>query len=351
MMRLIGSFSSLVVVGLIAVFGWQSYQQFRKPVDLRFVVTSWPTAHLVSAVAARGFFTTHRLNVKIINVGDDYDAALRAVQDGQADGGIFPLSDPLLLTLQNVPMRIVLGVDYSAGADGIVAASEVKQFSDLKGRRVAYQEGSYGDFLLREGLRRAGLTMNDVTGVPQNNQDVVQSFLQGKVDAAATFQPFLDQALRRSGSTLLFSSEALPGLLPDVIAFRKDVVSSKRPAITSFLSAWFDGINELNKESKPRREMLAVVAISNGTTIANVENSLTTIKLFNFMDNAIAFTYANDLLSLYRSSQEFMNFHGGFSEESINRVISEVIDPSFVRSGLRESATGSRLCLSDQTCP
>jgi len=335
-MRLVGSFATLVIVGLLAVFGWQSYQQYRQPVALKFVVTSWTTAQLVSAVASRNFFAGRGLNVKIINVGEDYEAALRAVQTGEADGGVFPLSAPIKLTLSGFPMRVVAGVDYSSGADGIVAASGIISVADLKGKRVAYEAGSYDELLLREVLQENNLSIADVISVPTMAEAVPQAFLKGEVDAVVSFQPFLDQALRRPESTVLFSSASLPGFIPDVIAFREDAIENNRSAVQTFLGAWFDGIAELKKDSHSRREMLAVIAVVGGTTITDVERSLTSIKLYNFNDNAIAFTYTDDLLSLYRSSQEFIDFRAGYLTKPIGQVVRDIIDPSFIRSGLRQ---------------
>ena len=52
--------------------------------------------------------------------------------------------------------QYVLALDDSAGGDGIVARKEIKSIRDLRGRKVAVQEGSVSQFFLNVLLRDAG---------------------------------------------------------------------------------------------------------------------------------------------------------------------------------------------------
>ena len=53
--------------------------------------------------------------------------------------------------------------DYSAGADGLIAKSDIKSVKDLKGKNVAIELGGSDHLFLLKCLENAGLTTKDVT--------------------------------------------------------------------------------------------------------------------------------------------------------------------------------------------
>ena len=58
-------------------------------------------------------------------------------------------------------------VDDSKGGDGVVARKEITSIKDLKGKRVAFLEGSIAQFYLSYLLKREGLPRR--TSRPQHD--------------------------------------------------------------------------------------------------------------------------------------------------------------------------------------
>ena len=324
-----------IIVLLFLWFSWQTAAE-RRPADLRFVVNSWPSSRLIYAAENKGFFKKYGLKVKIIDVGDDNEMAVDILRRDQAEGGSFPLSEPLRLTSEGTAVAAVASMDYSAGADGIVADTDIQSLTDLKGRRVAVPAQGFGLLLFQEALRRSSLSESDVIIVTQNPLEAVRSFFARQVDAVIATEPYLNLASDRRESHLIFSSAETPGLISDLIVFKKDFIVAQPKQVNSFLLAWFDLIDYLERGELERQEVMAVVAISSGVSLKKIDDEFQGIKLLNFAGNAIAFTYGDEVISLYGSGERVLDFL-----RSTGRILEPVsvplvLDPSFIRRGLNE---------------
>src|SRR5438477_7982359 len=71
--------------------------------------------------------------------------------------------DTALLYLKKpTDFQYVVAIDDSNGGDGIVALMDIKTIADLKGKRVAVNEGSVSEFYLNVLLGKAGLKESDL---------------------------------------------------------------------------------------------------------------------------------------------------------------------------------------------
>lgn len=323
----LGWVSTICIVILALVLGWQSGTAANQPADIRLAVTSWPTAHLLFAGDHLGFFAGRNVRVSIVRV-ETYDDAMNAMLRGVVDAAAVPFSEPLLLGASGVPLTVVLTTDYSSGADGIVAAPGIATISDLRGKRVALQPGSFAGLLLDEALRRNSLTLDDVRLVPANSSEAARLFLLNEVDAVVTFDPFLGQALARPGSTVVFSSRETPGLLPNVIAMREEYAQSHRAEVTNFLAGWFDVLAYTDGSDIANREVLAVAAITVGVSLDDIRREFANLRVFSLADNRQAFAGGQ----LAQNAVRFLRFTETPAERPLD--IRRLIDTSFVLEGL-----------------
>ncbi len=327
--------TTLILLGLAIYFSHSYAREAQSPVDMRLVVTSWPTARLLYAAETLGFFKNHGLHVDIIDVGDDNTSGITDIRQNNADGGAMVLTEPFLLTAEGVPMKVVLNTDYSNGADGVVADNSIKTLADLKGKSVARASNTNSDFLLGEALRSVGLRDSDINGVERSSREGATDFLKHNVDAVVTLEPYLSQAASRDNAHIVFTSAQVPGLLPDVISFRADYAAAHHQQIVQFLAAWFDLIDYFQTNQAQRNEVLAVVAIKGGVAISDIEHQLSGIRLFGFTDNAAAFTYGPDISSIYGSGSRLIDFLVARGIPRTSLEIQNIIDTTFLRSGLR----------------
>jgi TRAP-type uncharacterized transport system substrate-binding protein len=109
----------------------------------------------------------------------------------------------------------------------IIISEQIKSVKDLKGKKVAAEEGTVDRFLLVQALKRVGMTMKDIKFVPLETSKAADAFAAGQVDAVAIFAPFTTKALKRPGSRQLFSSKDFPGSISDRLVFDRKFVNDR----------------------------------------------------------------------------------------------------------------------------
>jgi NitT/TauT family transport system substrate-binding protein len=87
----------------------------------------------------------------------------------------------------------IIAVDTFTNADRIVAlpGRGIKTLKDLKGKKVAYPKGTSGEMILRLGLEKAGLTMDDIDATPLDYAPLTSALASGQFDAAGFGYPQL----------------------------------------------------------------------------------------------------------------------------------------------------------------
>lgn len=150
--------------------------------------------------------------------------------------------DCLLTTLDSValtsPGVITAIVDESAGADQLWAR-DTATINDLKGKRIAYSQGSVGEYFVYYTLSIARLNPRfDVTLVPQDRvADAVAAFNAGQADAVSGWEPDIYEAKTGGGTPLLSSSQMR--VVIDVIVTSRQSLANKSDLVQKFHDAWF----------------------------------------------------------------------------------------------------------------
>ncbi|EIG57807.1 ABC transporter substrate-binding protein [Bradyrhizobium sp. WSM1253] len=90
----------------------------------------------------------------------------------------------------------------------VQANSSIKTAADLKGKKIAHQNGTTGTYSLIKYLETAGLRLSDVQAVSLSGADAFTAFAQGSIDGWIHWQPATALALTKLGGK--------SRLLPDV---------------------------------------------------------------------------------------------------------------------------------------
>lgn len=105
---------------------------------------------------------------------------------------------------------IAVGASKSSGSAILLPkSSTVSKLSDLKGKRIAYTQGTSSQYLLLSALKKAGLSSSDVTLVNMKQTDASIAFGQGKIDAWVTWDPYTAQAQVTQGAKVLTTGKGL----------------------------------------------------------------------------------------------------------------------------------------------
>ena len=80
---------------------------------------------------------------------------------------------------------------HLGNGDAIVGLKShgVESLADLRGKKVGYSSGTSSENILLLALKRAGLTMNDITAFEMDASSLTSAMTSGSLDACATWSP------------------------------------------------------------------------------------------------------------------------------------------------------------------
>jgi NitT/TauT family transport system substrate-binding protein len=188
---------------------------------------------------------------------EDPKLRFAALAAGELDGVVSTLDTMTLYIKPDFQLAAVVALDDSKGGDGIVSKQDIATVADLKGRKVAFNSGSVSDFYLNYVLQEVGLTVDDIEAVNMKQDDAGAAFVAGQVDAAVTWEPWLSRAKEAPDGKVLVDSAANPGLIVDVLLFRKDILESRNAEIQNVVNAYWQAVEYLKSNPDESIEIMA----------------------------------------------------------------------------------------------
>lgn len=230
----------------------------------------------------KGIFEKQGVKVELVDFVEDKEVNA-AFASGEMDAANLATHTALKLYASGLNLRIVLLEDASYEADAIIAPSVITSVADLKGKKVAYEEGTTSDLLLNYALSQNGLTLNDIESVFMPAADAGAALIAGQVDVAVTYEPYISAALAENQDLrLLYTAAKRPGLISDVLAIRADLDS----AITEkLLKVWDEALVFYNAHPY---EAKAIIAKAVGSVPEELFTAFDGIKFYNLIENEAA---------------------------------------------------------------
>ena len=268
----------ILVVALAIGATWYCTSK-QNPSTFRVAFNTWVGYGPFYVAKEKGFFKEEGLDVDLqrIEGTGDRRAALIA---GRVEALGSTVDDLVVGASQGVPAKMVLGIDQSNGADGIVAVKTIVNIKDLKGKTIAVQPGFVNHFFLLYLLDKNGLSPNDVKIEAMEPDAAGLAFVAKKIDVAVTWEPHLSKAKERSdGHVLITSADPIAeGVIVDNFIVRNDVIQSRRQDIEKFIRAWFKAVQYC--KSHPD-EANAIIARAFDLKPSEVPDMLSGLKLFD----------------------------------------------------------------------
>ncbi len=254
-----------VIIALALFFHFQIREKVQSTVDLDrpliISVTSWPgyaagiTANGGFRENAESIFTKkYGLPVRFVLI-EDMDARGKAFAKGGPNGAdvMWTTIDFWANELPNyqaggIPAKAFLQVDWSRGADAIVASESVKTIEDLRGKKIALVQFTPSHWLLESVLRQSSMTESEKEEIRNNlvfTQDVPTAraaFVAGQIDAAVLWEPDVKQAMKREGAHILTSTREFPNSIADVLVAKEEFIQEHPQAIEALIRGWLDGV-------------------------------------------------------------------------------------------------------------
>jgi sulfonate transport system substrate-binding protein len=151
-------------------------------------------------------------------------AMLQAFKAGAIDAGY--VADTPLIFAQAAKQDVVAVAAFETehATEDVIArpGSGVTSWKELKGKKVAYQQGTSAEAVLLLGLKHTGLALSDITSVNLPFTQITAALQGGSVDVAVSQAP-LDTAYlkQHEGATILERPQDEPLRLSFLIASKK----------------------------------------------------------------------------------------------------------------------------------
>ncbi len=260
---------------------------------------------------------------------DGYLESINTLTAGQIDANSQTLNDTISAVAGGADQVVVLVNDNSTGNDKIIVRDGINSIADLKGKKVAAEEGTVDHFLLLLGLRKAGLGPKDINFQPLETGKAAAAFAAGQVDAVGVFAPFTTQALKRPGSKELFSSKEFPGAIPDHLVFTRKFVNEHADQVQAMVDTWFD--TQAYIKANPDKS-IEIMAKRGGVSAAEYKDYANGTKIFTVEENLKAFQPGKDMTSLSFAAQEMSTFLTDVGLAKTKPDLSKLFDDRFVKA-------------------
>jgi NitT/TauT family transport system substrate-binding protein len=204
----------------------------------------------------KGLFKKHGVDVELI-VMEEPKERFPAMLAGRIDMIASTVDTAILYLKKPDDFKYVVAIDDSNGGDGIVAKKEIKSVADLKGKTVAFSEGSVSQFYLNVLLTKAGLKESDLSAVNMAAPEAGAAFVAGKVDAAVTWEPWLSKGKKTDFGYVMTDSSTTPGLITDVIITTKEFAATRSKDVQAIVDAWNEAIAFQRANPQEANEIMA----------------------------------------------------------------------------------------------
>ncbi|MUG95026.1 aliphatic sulfonate ABC transporter substrate-binding protein [Scytonema sp. UIC 10036] len=300
--------------------------------------SAWPGWFPWQVAEEKGIFSSKNVAVKL-KWFDGYLESISTLTAGQIDANSQTLGDTVSAVAGGVDKVIVLVNDNSTGNDKIIVAPGINSIKDLRGKKVAAEEGTVDHFLLLLGMKRAGLSPQDIQFVPLETGKAAAAFVAGQVDATAVFAPFTTQALRREGSKELFSSKDFPGAISDHLVVSREFLYKHPKEIQGLVDSWFATLDYI-RENQDRAYM--IMAKRAGVSVEEYKQYADGTRLFSIEENLKAFQPGNNMTSLLYAANEMSKFLNDVGLAKSKPNITLLFDDRFVKAYAQMQANTAR---------
>ncbi len=293
----------------------------REPI--RFAYDLWPGYYPALIANEQGYFAEEGIVVEVIKP-ESTDSMLADFVIGKYDAVAVALGDIVGLAETNPNIRVILVSDESAGGDALVAAEAISSITELKGQSIGVNQGGFAELFVTTLLEENGLTLADVTIVNTDAAEIPALLNQGVIQAGHTWEPYVTEA-KNNGSTVIFTSADTPGLIPDVIAFRSEVLEERPQDVKAFVRGWFRAVDFWLAHPSEGAQLAA-----QALEVPPDEISLDGIRLMTQNDNMVVYQKGNSTTSLFYTSQLYVDFYLRIGTMGTSLDLDTLLDGSYL---------------------
>lgn len=189
----------IVLVALTSVFASGSNEANTSSLKTLNVAYMTNYASLCSVMAGieTGAFEEEGLKINLVEFADG-PTIIAAMESGSIDIGYIGHGAHKLCINGRAS---IFCFSHLGNGDAIVGLKSrgIESLADLKGKKVGYSSGTSSENILQLGLKRVGLTMDDIQALEMDAASLTSAMTSGGLDACATWSPSTETICKQIG--------------------------------------------------------------------------------------------------------------------------------------------------------
>lgn len=206
---------------------------------VRIGINPWPGYEMIYLAKHLGYFDSLGLDVKLVDLTTTLDQR-RVFERGLVDVFSSTIVE-VLVSRENSARRpeIFHIIDYSDGADVVLAHPKFQSLNQIKGQRVGIELGTVDIYNLYLSLRKVGLSYDDVQIVPMSQPELIDKFKNGELDFATSYPPTSVISQNQGIAHAVHSTQGSGGLIVDVMSI-DSAFAAQNPEVIPALREGFN---------------------------------------------------------------------------------------------------------------
>jgi NitT/TauT family transport system substrate-binding protein len=297
---------------------------------LRVAYSDWPGWTAFEVGIQKGWFKEAGVAVEFSWF--DYLPSMEAFSAGKVDAVMVTNGDALVTGASGAKSKMILVTDYSNGNDKVIAKPGITSLKQLKGKKVGLELTLVEHLLLLQGLQKLDMGQADVELVNFRTNETPQALASGQVDAVAAWYPTAAQVLTSvAGSTAVWTSADVPGLIYDTVAVAPQSLATRKDDWAKFVKVWYR-IADYVRDPKTQPDAVQIMAAKVGVKPEDYAAAMPGTYFLSLDEAKKRFQKGPALDSLYGSSQIADDFNVKNKVYAQAQAVDEYIDPSIILS-------------------
>ncbi len=291
-----------LILSLLLLCGLTGCSRPKEPIKIG--ISAWAGVEPAELAARKGFYEKRGVEVEMVRFSA-YTDSIEAFREAKMDADMQTFDDAIRLYARGRRMKVVLFTDYSFGGDGIVARKGIDSVSDLKGKKVGVEIGTVGHFSLLKALDTAGLKEDDIIIVSIPAWEIKRAFIDVKIDAGVTWEPYLSSTAKEGGGRVIITSREYPKTIVTTMVMSDDLIASRPDDVQKVVNAYFDAVKFIKEHPG---EAYAIMAKAEGLSTEEFASHVEVIQYIDQNVNKAAFGTAQDgeLWAIGRNLADFL---------------------------------------------
>jgi len=181
---------------------------------------------------------------------------MHQLRSGNLETACLTLDEAIGEMARGLNLQVVLVMDFSDGADVLLARPPIETLAQLRGKRIGVEHTAVGAILLDGALREAGLSPADVQLVYLPVDEHEAAWRKDRVDALVTFEPVSSRLLNQ-GARKLFDSSRIPGRIVDVLVATEAATAHHAEGLRALLDGYFRARVTMREEPERAWRLMA----------------------------------------------------------------------------------------------